>query len=138
MGRITKQEYETLASFRYSLRHFLHYSEGAARAAGLTPQHHQALLAIRGFPGRDRVTVGELAERMLIRHHSAVELADRLSKEGLITRQHSAEDRRQVWLSLTRHGTRALELLSASHRDELRRTGPRMLRILKQLSSIDS
>ena len=75
---ITKSQYENLAAFRFALRKFLRFSEDAAGAAGLTPQQHQALLAIKGFPGRDHVTVGELAERLQIKPHSAVGLIDRL------------------------------------------------------------
>src|SRR3979490_1435689 len=73
---VSKKEYEMLASFRYALRQFLHFSEQAAIAAGITPQQHQALLAIKGYPGRDCILVRELAERLQIRHHSAVELID--------------------------------------------------------------
>ena len=69
--QLSKSQYELLAAFRYALRQFLHFSEEAARAAGITPQQHQALLAVKGFPGRDCVTVGELAERLQLRHHSA-------------------------------------------------------------------
>src|SRR5579859_1886698 len=82
MGELSKADYEALAEFRWSLRHFLGFSEAAARAAGITPQQHQALLAIKGFPGRDKVSVGELAERLQIEHHSAVGLADRLVRRG--------------------------------------------------------
>ncbi|MEO6753630.1 MAG: helix-turn-helix domain-containing protein, partial [Chthoniobacteraceae bacterium] len=79
--RLSKSQYEVLAAFRFALRRFLRFSEDAATAAGITPQQHQALLAIKGFPARDRVTVGELAERLQIRHHSAVGLIDRLVAE---------------------------------------------------------
>ena len=138
MAHITKAEYETLAAFRYGLRHFINYSERAAQAAGLTPQQHQALLAIRGFPGRDHVTVGELAERMQIRHHSAVGLIDRLAGDGLVKRRTSPDDRRQVWIALTARGLESLERLSASHQEELRRIGPNLRRMLDQLSAAES
>ena len=119
--QLTKSDYETLAAFRYALRRFIHFSEGAANAAAITPQQHQALLAIKGFPARDKITVGELAERLQLRHHSAVGLADRLMVEKLVTRLPSAEDRRQVLLQLTRRGEEVLEKLSAVHREELKR-----------------
>src|SRR5580698_9448813 len=93
---LMKAEYETLAAFRYALRKFIHFSETAAETAGITPQQHQALLAIKGFPGHDRVTVSELAERLQLRHHSTVGLIDRLVAEKLVARAPSQEDRRQV------------------------------------------
>ena len=138
MARITKAEYVALAAFRYALRQFLHYSEEAAVAAGLTPQQHQALLALKGFPGRDEITIGELAERMQIRHHSAVELVDRLAAEGLVRRESSRIDRRAVQVSLTRKGLGFLERLSTAHKDELRRIAPSLRRILDQLSQVES
>ena len=130
-----KAQYETLAAFRYALRKFLHFSESAAQAAGITPQQHQALLAIKGFPGRDRVTVGELAERLQLRHHSAVGLVDRLVCEKLVTRIRSNEDRRQVLIQLTRRGEETLEKLSTLHRQQLRRIGPELGRLLERLDA---
>ena len=138
MARISKTQYEALAAFRYAVRQFLHYSEQAAVSAGLTPQQHQALLALKGFPGRDDITIGELAEHMQIRHHSAVELVDRLAAEGLVRRKASTVDRRQVRITLTARGLRSLEGLSASHKDELRRIAPSLHRILDELSSSES
>lgn len=122
--KITKREYETLAALRYALRRFERFSRDAARAAGITPHQHQALLAIKGFPGRDRVTIGELAERLQIRHHSAVGLADRLGARGLVARERATDDRRRVDLVLTRRGEALLAKLSSSHREEIRRVGP--------------
>jgi DNA-binding MarR family transcriptional regulator len=132
---LSPAQYETLAAFRYALRKFLHFSESAAQAAGITPQQHQALLAIKGFPGRDRVTVGELAERLQLRHHSAVGLVDRLVWEKLVTRIRSNEDRRQVRIQLTRRGEETLESLSTLHRQQLRRIGPELGRLLEQLGA---
>lgn len=132
---ITKAQYETLAEFRYALRKFLHFSESAAQAAAVTPQQHQALLAIKGFPGRAQVTVGELAERLQLRHHSVVGLIDRLVLEKLVARTPSAEDRRQVLVQLTRRGEKTLEKLSALHREQLRHVGPEFKRLLEQLDS---
>ncbi len=137
MAKISKADYETLATFRYALRQFLHFSEEAAKAVGLTPQQHQALLAIRGFPGRDRVTIGELAERLQIRHHSVVGLVDRLAAQKLVARESAGEDRRQVYVRLTPGGLSALEQLSAAHRAELRRIGPQLSQFLAQLSRAD-
>src|SRR4030067_3228639 len=92
----SKDDYETLAEFRYALRCFLHFSENAAATVGLTLQQHQALLFIIGYPGREQITIGELAERLQTRHHSAVGLIDRLEELGLVVRLHNSEDRRQV------------------------------------------
>jgi DNA-binding MarR family transcriptional regulator len=130
---ISKAEYESLAEFRYALRLFLRFSEEAAQRAGLTPQQHQALLAIKGFPKRDHVTVGELAERLQLRHHSAVGLVDRLVAARLVVRRPDTADRRQVYLALTPRGTAVLQRLSAAHREELRRVAPQIESILERL-----
>jgi DNA-binding MarR family transcriptional regulator len=121
---LTKADYERLAEFRRLLRQFVAFSEHAARAAGLTVQHHQALLAIKGFPGRERVTVGELADRLGIRSHSAGELVNRLAERKLVRRRTDAPDRRQVMIEITAAAERLLEELTAAHRDELRRIAP--------------
>jgi DNA-binding MarR family transcriptional regulator len=131
--QLSKAQYETLASFRYALRRFLHFSEEAAQRAGITPQQHQALLAIKGFPGRDWVTVGELAERLQLRHHSTVELLDRLADLKFVTRKHSAADRRQVQVDLSARGERVLDKLSGLHEAQLQRIGPELAGLLRQL-----
>jgi DNA-binding MarR family transcriptional regulator len=130
---VNEAEYQALAEFRFALRSFLVFSETAAEAAGLTPQQHQALLAIKGYPGRDQVTVSELAERLLIRHHSAVELIDRLSRGGLIVRKPDPVDRRRVYISLTPKATRKLRTLSAAHLEELRQLGSVLPGLLERL-----
>ena len=135
MARITQAEYETLAAFRYSLRQFLHFSEETAESVGLTPQQHQALLSIKGFPGRDKITITELAERMQIRHQSAVGLADRLMTQGLLVREQSLTDRRQVYVTLSPKGLAVLEQLSAIHKEELRRMLPELQQLVEQLSA---
>src|SRR5947208_11168104 len=114
-GSITDTEYETLATFRHLLRQFLRFSEEAARELGLRPQQYQALLAIKGFPGRDYITVGELAERLHIRHHSAVGLVDRMAEQGLVVRE-PGQDRRQVYVRLAAQGSEFLQRLAATHR----------------------
>ena len=134
--RLSKDQYELLASFRYALRLFLHFSETAANAAGITPQHHQALLAIKGFPGRESVSIGELAERLQIRHHSAVGLVDRLVTEKLVRREPSAGDHRQVMVRLTRRGESVLEKLSELHQTELKTLGPELRRMLARLGKL--
>lgn len=130
---LSKRDYEFLAAFRYSLRRFLRFSENAAEEKGLTAQQHQALLSIKGFPDRETVTVGELAERLQIKHHSAVGLVDRLEEQKLIKRTASSKDRRQVWISLTADGLQLLKDLSLVHRDELRRLSPKLRSLLQQL-----
>ncbi len=137
MAKVSKADYETLAAFRYALRQFLHFSERAAEAIGLTPQQHQALLAIRGFPGREQVTIGELAERLQIRHHSAVGLVNRLVTLKLVAREAAENDRRQVYVTLTPRGLNALEQLSAVHHAELRRIGPQISQLLAQLETAE-
>lgn len=132
-----KEQYESLAAFRYALRTFLHFSEEAAHAVGLTPQQHQALLAIRGFPGRDRITIGELAERLRLRHHSAVGLIDRLVTEKLVVRIPSPDDGRQVLVALSKRGEKTLEQPSAAHHDQLQAIGPELTTLIERLSRSD-
>ncbi len=132
-GRLTQGEYELLAEFRSLLRQFLRFSERAAWSAGITPQQHQALLAIKGFPNRQRILIGELADRLQIVHHSAVGLADRLAARGYLRRIPDRADRRRVYLSLTRRGEEILQQLSAAHRDQLRRVGPGLRELLRAL-----
>ncbi|MCL4804279.1 MAG: MarR family transcriptional regulator [Anaerolineae bacterium] len=134
---IGKAEYEKLASFRYALRQFMHFSEAAAREAGITPRQHQALLAIAGLPGRDEAMMSELAERLQLRHHSTVELIDRLVAHGLVARESGVEDRRQVYVSLTPEGHEMLARLSVAHREELKRIGPQLNLLLAELTTID-
>ena len=131
---LIKEQYEALAAFRYELRRFIRFSEQAAEAAGITPHQHQALLAIKGFPERDSVTVGELAERLQRRHHSAVGLVNRLVAGKLVERAASASDRRQVFVRLTQHGENVLEKLASAHKEQLTKTGPELIRLLKRIS----
>lgn len=134
---ISKKEYEMLATFRYALRQFLRFSETAARQAGITPQQHQAILAIAGSPDQDQITVSELAEHLQIRHHSAVGLVDRLAAQDLVTREPGEADKREVYISLTPQGKDILAQLSAAHRQELRRIGPQLHLLLEQLTGED-
>jgi DNA-binding MarR family transcriptional regulator len=127
--------FEALADFRYAIRRYLNFSERNARAAGLEPQQYQALLAIKGVPPSQKATVGVLAERLQIQHHSAVELMDRLEKRGLVRRARSRVDRRQVLAQLTPTGERKLRRVSLPHRDELRTAGRRLLRALEDFIS---
>jgi len=137
MSRPSRERFnfEALADFRYAIRRYLNFSERNARAAGLEPQQYQALLAIKGVPVSQKATVGVLAERLQIQHHSAVELMDRLEKRGLVRRARSQVDRRQVLVQLTPSGERKLKRVSLPHRDELRTAGRKLLRALEQFIS---
>jgi DNA-binding MarR family transcriptional regulator len=126
-------DYRALANFRYALREFLEFSGSAAKSVGLTPQQHQAMLAMIGAPEGQPVTVGLLAERLLLKHHSAVELVDRLVELDLVTRQPDAVDRRRVLLNLTPKARRLLTKLSATHLEELRRIRPVFAALLDRL-----
>lgn len=130
---LAPHDYEVLAEFRYLLMRFAAFSAQAAHAAGLAPRQHQALLAIKGYPHGARVTVGDLAERLGIRHHSTVGLVDRLVRRGYLVRRADPADRRRAFLSLTAAGERALAGLSAAHRQELRRVAPLLKSLLGRL-----
>jgi DNA-binding MarR family transcriptional regulator len=119
--QLTKQDFEALARFRFGIRRYLRFSEETVRRHGITPQQYQLLLAIKGFPGREWATVGELAERIQLRHHSVVELVNRAQRQGLVSRAAHPGDARAVRVLLTAEGQRVLARLSALHRDELRR-----------------
>src|SRR5438128_3385044 len=137
-GTVSKAVYETQAEFRYALRQFLRFSETSARRVGLTPQQYQGLLAIYGFPDRDSVRVGDLAERLQLHPHSAVGLADRLTAKGLAMRTRSTADRRHVFIRLTARGIRVLERVSAANRGELRRLRPQLTRLLDRMMQLEN
>jgi DNA-binding MarR family transcriptional regulator len=117
---LTKQDFEALARFRFGIRRYLRFSEETVRRHGLTPQHYQLLLTLKGFPGREWATMRELAERLQLRHHSVV---NRAQNQGLVHRAPHSSDARAVQVQLTVNGQLILERLSALHRDELRRMG---------------
>jgi DNA-binding MarR family transcriptional regulator len=121
---LTDDDYERLLSFRTALRQFTRWSERQAVAAGVTPAQHQLLLAVRGHAGRP--TVGDVAESLLLRHHSAVELVDRAVAADLVRRRPDPHDGRTVRLELTAHARSVLARLSVAHLEELRRLAPRM------------
>ena len=130
---LTSAEYESLAELRYQIRCFLHFSEQASRAAGLEPHQHQLMLALKGMPKPMRPRIGDMAERLQIRHHSAVELANRLSSGGYVRRHRGGEDGREVLLSLTPKGEKVLRELSLHHRAELRMRGPALIAALRRV-----
>jgi DNA-binding MarR family transcriptional regulator len=124
-------DYEALAQFRFQLRKFLSFSEAAAYKAGLTPQQHQALLAIKGFSRVAPLSVGELAEFLLVRHHTAVELVDRMTKLRLLGRIADDADSRRILVKLTKKGEQKLRMLSKIHLQELQTASPTLTGILR-------
>ena len=130
---MTPGEYRALAEFRYRIRVFLNGSEQAARAAGLEPQQYLRLLAVRGLPLGREASIRELAERMQLRHHSVVELVDRLERRLLLRRERSRVDRRQVLVHLTPRGERIILRLAKQRLDELRTAAPALVRALNAI-----
>jgi len=128
---MSPSDFENLLAFRTGLRRFLHWSQTQARAVGLTPAQHQLLVAIKGHPGGQDPTISDLAEYLLLRHHSVVELVDRAAIAGVVTRQRDAEDGRLTRVALTPDGEARLARLGPAHLDELRNLAP----ILDQLVS---
>ena len=131
MKDLSLEEYRALAELRYQIRQFLAFSEGLSRYVGLEPQQHQLMLAIRGLPEEATATIGELARRLQLRHHSTVELVDRLEKLGYVARRQSERDRRAVIVHLTRAGAAILRKLSLEHHQELEIAGPKLARALR-------
>lgn len=117
---LAKADYELLSEFRFQLRRFLRFSEDAVQSEGLTPLQYQLLLHIKGYPGRDWATVGELAQRLQTQQHGVVALVSRCETAGLVTRAASAVDRRQVEVRLTGAGDTCLQRLAGLHHTELR------------------
>lgn len=123
-------EFRALAEFRHQIRQFLNGSEQAARAAGLEPQQYLFLLAVRGLPAGHTATIRELAERMQLRHHSTVEMVNRLERQQLLRRERSRADRRQVILHLTPRAEKILSRLARQRIEELRTAAPSLVRAL--------
>jgi DNA-binding MarR family transcriptional regulator len=130
---VSPAEYETLAAFRHALARFLGFSEAAAAGAGLTPRQYQALLALKGAGGT--LTIGDLAERLQIHHHSAVGLVDRLEALGLVKRTTDRDDRRRVHVAPTAKGQLRVAQLAAVHRDELQDTALTLRALIDRLAA---
>ena len=126
-------DYQALAEFRYQIRRYLHFSEQIARSAGLEPQQHQLLLAIKGLPTNRKATIGEIAQRLQIQHHSTVELIGRMTDRGYVERQRDEVDQRRVIVSLTSQGEEILQKLSHTALAELRSTAPALVQVLSTL-----
>lgn len=126
---LTDSDYADLSDFRAMLRGFQAFSEAKAADAGLTPQQHQALLAVRGAGGQ-KATIGYVAERLMLKPHSASELINRLEAADLLARIADADDRRKTVLMLTDRAEAVLATLSATHREEIRRLKPLLITLL--------
>lgn len=135
---ISKRDYQALAEFRYQIRCFLHSSEDVMRAGGIEPQQHQLLLAIKGLPDQKQAVIGELAERLQLQHHSAVELINRSVKKGLVERERDEVDQRRVFVALTSYGEAVLRALTLHHLEELRSAGPALVKELNALMKRDA
>jgi DNA-binding MarR family transcriptional regulator len=133
MRKLTLSDYQALAEFRYQIRKFLHFSEQAVQSAGLERGQYQLMLAIKGMPEGVRPRIRELANRMQIQHHSAVELINRLERGGYVQRERAQDDRREVLLVLTPRGERVLGELALHHHEELRGAAPGLVEALQRL-----
>lgn len=131
----TLAEYRALAELRYQIRAFISFSERAAREANLEPQHHQLLLAIKGLPTSLRPTIGTLAQRLCVEHHTTVALVDKLAAAELVRRVPSDRDRREVLVQITATGEARLAELSQLHKAQLRTIGPELLEALQTVLS---
>jgi DNA-binding MarR family transcriptional regulator len=130
---ITSDEYRALAELRYRIRHFLREGDAVAQAAGLEPQQYLLLLAIRGLPPGEEATIRTLAERLVLKHHSTVELIDRLETHGYVRRSRGRDDRRRVIVSLLPRGERLLEQVARHRIGELRSNGHALVHAIDQL-----
>lgn len=133
MKRLTLSDYQALAEFRYQIRRYLHFSEQAVQAAGLERGQYQLMLAIKGIPEGVRPRIRELANRMQIQHHSAVELINRLEAGGFVRRERARDDRREVLLALTAKGERVLAELALHHHEELQSAAPSLVSALRRV-----
>jgi DNA-binding MarR family transcriptional regulator len=133
MKRLTLSDYQALAEFRYQIRKFLHFSEKAVQASGLERGQYQLMLAIKGIPEGVRPRIRELANRMQIQHHSAVELVNRLEAGGFVRRDRAQDDRREVLLALTPKGEKVLAELAMHHHEELQSAAPKLVTALRRV-----
>jgi DNA-binding MarR family transcriptional regulator len=134
---LTSEDYENLLAFRTSLRRFLHWSQTQARGVGMTPAHHQLLLAIKGHRGRKGPAIGDLAGYLLLRHHSTVELVGRAESAGLVERWSDNDDGRIARVRLTAEGERRLDRLASAHLDELQQLSPVLDQLVARWNSTD-
>jgi DNA-binding MarR family transcriptional regulator len=135
MKKLTLLDYQALAEFRYQIRKFLRFSEKAVQSAGLERGQYQLMLTIKGIPEGVRPRIRELANRLQIQHHSAVELINRLERGGYVRRERAQDDRREVLLALTPKGERVLGELALHHHDELRSAAPSLVASLRRVTT---
>jgi DNA-binding MarR family transcriptional regulator len=135
LPKLTTSSYRLLAAFRFEMRKFMAFSEQAARDAGIEPQQHQLLLALRGLPEGARPTIGTVAERLCVQHHTAVAMVDKLEQRGMLVRERGREDKREVLLRTTAEADSILHKLSTLHRQQLAVAGPAMVEALSALVS---
>ncbi len=133
--RATTPDYSAMAELRYQIRRFLRFSEEASRDAGLEPHQYQLMLAVKGLPAGTRPRISELAERLQTKHHSTVELVNRLAAHGLLQRRRGEKDKREVLLELTAKGEEVVRRLALHHRDELKMLGPSFIASIKAVVS---
>ena len=133
---LTTREYRALAELRYQVRLFLAFREQTARKKGLEPQQYQVLLTVKGAAADSEVTVGSVAERMLVRPHTAVEMLDRLAERGMVARTRHKDDHRKMLVRLTAKGERTLRALALASREELQSSGPELVRALRRVLSV--
>ena len=131
---LSPDDYEALANFRYAMRKFLSFSRRALKTeAQLTPEQYEALLALKVFSKESGVTVGQLSERLQVKHHTAVSLVNRMEEVGLVRREPNEVDRREVFVRMTPTGSRILDQVAVLHRQELRVRSPEMIEALTRL-----
>jgi DNA-binding MarR family transcriptional regulator len=138
LAKLSTADYRSLAAFRFEIRKFLAFSEQAARGAGIEPQQHQLLLAVRGLSADASPTIRMVAERLCVKHHTVVALTDKLERRGLLARERGAEDKRTVLLKLTDAGEAMLRELTTLHRDQLRTVGPAMVQALQTILGLSA
>ena len=135
MKRLTVSDYQALAEFRFQIRKFMHFSDQAVEGSGLERGQYQLMLAIKGLPTGTRPRIREIANRMLIQHHSAVELVNRLEAGGYVRRERAEGDRREVLVELTQKGERVLAELALHHHEELQDAAPALVAALRKVTT---
>jgi DNA-binding MarR family transcriptional regulator len=133
MKKLSVSDYQAMAEFRFQIRKFLHFSDLAIASAGLERAQYQLMLTIKGLPAELRPRIRDVANRMLVQHHSAVELVNRLETGGYVRRERAADDRREVLLALTPKGERVLAELALHHHEELQDAAPALVSALRRV-----
>lgn len=132
--KLHAEDYDALAAFRYAMRKFLRFSKDLLAQSALTPEQYEAMLALKAFSSKGGLTVGRLSERLQVRHHTAISLVDRLAKRNLVMRKPGKDDRREVYVKLTRTGSALLSAVATIHRQEIRLRSREMIAALERLA----